>query len=306
VAAAWCEVLGTDAVGIHDSFFDLGGHSLLAIRLVAAIERQLGRRPTLADVLRHPTVAGFAALLRTPGEAPQREILLPIQPHGTRPPLFCVHPVGGNVLCYLDLARGLGPDQPLFGLQAPALSSRQAADLPAPRLEERLEDIAAAYLAQVRRVQPAGPYRLAGWSLGGVVAFEMAPAVPIDPARFEEMVRGRSFEELLALPEIRAALPPEIGPQQVAELFALFRRNLQAVRAYSPGPYGGRPLLIRAEETAAAVPETATGWAALAASLEVRILPGDHYSLLRPPHVTALCACLTAHLDIRSPEGKAR
>jgi amino acid adenylation domain-containing protein len=342
----WEDLLGVAAVGIHDSFFDLGGQSLLAMRLAAAIERRLGRRPTLADILQSPTVAGLAALLRSPDEAPRRALLLPIQPRGARPPLFCVHPVGGNVLCYLDLSRGLGPDQPLYGLQA----AEPDPSLPAPGLEE----MAATYLAQVRQVQPSGPYRLAGWSLGGVVAFEMArqlelagecaallamidvgppgprqeesdptadltlfaadlggladhpTAAPIDPARFAALVHGKSLEEVLTLPEIRAVLPPEIGPRQARELFALFQRNLRAVRAYRPGPYGGHLSLIRAEATAAAESGTEAGWTALAGSIEVQVLPGDHYSLLHPPHVTALCARLQAHLVSRmSSQGNA-
>jgi len=93
--------------------------------------------------------------------------LVPLQPGGSRSAFFCVHPVSGTTDCYAELARRLGPDQPFFALQAPGLA---AGEEPVPSIP----DLAARYLAAIRRVQPAGPYRIGGWSVGGVVAFEMA------------------------------------------------------------------------------------------------------------------------------------
>ena len=93
--------------------------------------------------------------------------LVPIQPAGDAPPFFCVHPAGGDILAYAALARHLGLDQPFYGLQARGLSSSE------PPLES-IPAMAAAYLAEIRGVQPSGPYRLGGWSLGGLIAFEMA------------------------------------------------------------------------------------------------------------------------------------
>ncbi|GAB4200472.1 MAG: hypothetical protein Tsb002_36620 [Wenzhouxiangellaceae bacterium] len=93
------------------------------------------------------------------------DILVPIQPKGSRPPLFCVHPIGGGVLCYGELAGELGPDQPLFGLQAVDRDGDS---------KHSVETMASDYIRAIRSVQEQGPYALAGWSLGGVIAFEMA------------------------------------------------------------------------------------------------------------------------------------
>jgi acyl carrier protein len=104
LAALWAEVLGLPRVGAHDSFFDLGGHSLLAVQLFARIEQQLGRLLPLATLFRAPTVAGLAALLEEQGWAPSWRSLVPLRAAGSRPPFFCVHGIGGNVLSFRALA----------------------------------------------------------------------------------------------------------------------------------------------------------------------------------------------------------
>jgi thioesterase domain-containing protein len=109
----------------------------------------------------------MAALLRDGGPAGVGSCLVPIRPSGSEPPLFLVHPAGGDVLCFAGLARHLGPDQPVYGLQSPGLAGDEQ---PIGRIEE----MAALYVREIRRVQPEGPYNLGGWSLGGLIAFEMA------------------------------------------------------------------------------------------------------------------------------------
>ena len=95
--------------------------------------------------------------------------LVEITPTGasSHRPFFCVHPAGGDVLCFFPLARHLGPDQPFYGFQARGLEDES-------RPFSTLEEMAAHYVSEIRRVQPAGPYRLGGWSFGGLAAFEMA------------------------------------------------------------------------------------------------------------------------------------
>src|SRR6185295_7366109 len=166
LAEIWQEVLGLERVGAHDNFFELGGHSLLAVLLMARIEKRFGKSLSLATLFAAPTVESLAALLsRSDGHQQGRSPLVAIQPQGDRPPFFCVHPVGGNVLCYLDLARHLPPDQPFYALQSPEPGGDQPASI---------EEMAALYLSELRRIQPEGPYRLGGWSMGGLIAFEMA------------------------------------------------------------------------------------------------------------------------------------
>jgi len=168
LARLWEEVLAARPVGVTDSFFDLGGHSLLAIRLLARVEEEFERRLELSTLFLGPTVEDQANLLRGPA-APDGDWspLVPIQPEGALPPFFCVHPAGGIVYCFQELARALGTDRPFLALQAAGLDGDREPS-------GRIEDMAACYVAAVRAAQPEGPYHLGGWSLGGVVAFEMA------------------------------------------------------------------------------------------------------------------------------------
>jgi len=166
LARIWEEVLGVASVGVRDDFFALGGHSLSAVRLLARIEQEQGRQLPLAAFFRAPTVEQLARLLRQ-HESPSAASLVAIRTGGTRAPLFCVHPAGGNVLSFVALADALGPDQPLYALQSRGL---EGGEEPLTRVEE----MAARYLAEVRAAVPHGPYNLAGWSFGGLVAFEMA------------------------------------------------------------------------------------------------------------------------------------
>ncbi len=161
------EVLGIHPISVTDNFFTLGGHSLSAVQLMARVEKLLGQHLPLSTLFQGATVEYLASILRQQAITHQESPLVQIQPQGSKPPLFCVHPIGGEVFCYIDLARLLGTDQPCIGLQAVDLEDTQAAST-------GLEDIAASYVKALRAVQPRGPYLLSGWSFGGLVAFEMA------------------------------------------------------------------------------------------------------------------------------------
>jgi thioesterase domain-containing protein/acyl carrier protein len=167
LASIWEGLLGVRPVGVHDSFFDLGGHSMLAVKMVAEIERACGRQLPLNVLFQRPTVAELAELLARPASADASSSLVPMQIAGSQPPLFLIHPAGGTVFCYRELCLALGGDRPVYGLQAQGLDGAHAP-------LTRLEDMAAHYLRTIRQVQPRGPYQLAGWSLGGNIAYEMA------------------------------------------------------------------------------------------------------------------------------------
>lgn len=163
----WQQVLGIQSIGVTDNFFDLGGHSILAVQLFAQIEAVFQKNLPLATLLQAPTIEQLANGLR------QEEVswspLVQIQAgHSDRPPLFCIHGGGFNVLVYRDLAINLGADQPVYGLQAQGLYGRGGVK------SNRLEEIAADYIKEIRSVQPTGPYYLSGLSNGGNIALEMA------------------------------------------------------------------------------------------------------------------------------------
>lgn len=183
LAAIWQAVLGLDAVGREDNFFDLGGHSLRAIRLMAEIKNDLGLDLPLATLLRAPTIAQLAEVVRARQAGDAWSPLVPIQCNGGAKPFFCVAGGGGSVLYFQGLARHLSEEQPFYGLQAKGLDGEAAPF-------ERVEEMAACYLDAIRSVQPQGPYRLGGHCFGAIVAFEMAQQL---------LKRGEQVESLIVL-----------------------------------------------------------------------------------------------------------
>jgi thioesterase domain-containing protein/acyl carrier protein len=161
----WAAVLGVSDVGVTDDFFELGGDSLSAVRLIARVEAEFGRRLPLSALLRGGTVEALSAVVGHATDQPDTP-LIAIQPEGDRPPLVLVHPVGGHVLCYAPLAQRLGSNQPVYGLESIGLES-DASPLTS------IEEMASCYLAALRHLPAQRPLFLGGWSLGGVVAFEM-------------------------------------------------------------------------------------------------------------------------------------
>jgi thioesterase domain-containing protein len=166
----WETILGVQGIGVRDDFFSLGGHSLLAVRLMANIREQFGQNLPLATLFQGPTIEHLASILRGQIKLLPYSPLVEIQAPGSKKPFFCVHPVGGGVICYVDLARCLGEDQPFYGLQA---LGQHESEEPLTSVRE----MAARYLQSIREIQSTGPYFIGGWSFGGLVAFEIAQQI---------------------------------------------------------------------------------------------------------------------------------
>jgi amino acid adenylation domain-containing protein len=167
LAQIWSEILGINNIGIQDNFFELGGHSLLAVSLINRIEQKLDKRLPLTSLFQNGTIAGLAQLLAQETTQPASSLLIAIQSQGHKTPFFAVHPIGGNVLCYADLARNLGTKQPFYGLQSLGLNEVE-------KTVASIEEMAMIYIEAIQTVQASGPYYLGGWSMGGVIAFEIA------------------------------------------------------------------------------------------------------------------------------------
>ncbi|MBV9773339.1 MAG: alpha/beta fold hydrolase [Gemmatimonadetes bacterium] len=180
LAQLWETMLDVRPIGITDNFFDLGGHSLLAMRLAGQMERLTGKQVPLATFMMNPTIANLAATLRDDA-ASEPSPLVVMQPAGTRPPLFFVHPAGGQVMWYNSLARHLGQDQPFYGLRARGMVEGETP-------VEDVRAMAAEYVRAIRAARPSGPYRLGGWSFGGLVAYEMACQLQEQGERVEYLV----------------------------------------------------------------------------------------------------------------------
>ena len=173
----WEKVLGIQPIGIKDNFFDLGGHSLLAVRLAAEIEKEFGKKFLLATLFQTPTIEQIAdilcekdnqnGLLKQKGNPSPLDILVPIKPTGSKQPLFFVHDADGETMLYLNLARHLDTERPIYGLQPHGQEGY-------PILHTRITEMANNYIEKMRTVQPEGPYLLGGLCAGGIIAFEIA------------------------------------------------------------------------------------------------------------------------------------
>jgi len=225
LAILWAEVFEVEQVGIHDSFFDLGGDSLTAARMVARLRELMQRDIPLAAVFEASTIAELAQQLQTQREVHPLSQLLPLKTTGLANPLFCIHPVVGLSWAYAGLSRYLGTEQPIYGLQARGLEYFQN------ELPESIGEIAEEYIAYIRRVQAAGPYQLLGWSMGGLLAHEVA-------RRLELAGEQVSFLAVLdAYPYVQKDSQPV--PQQMDETQLV--RSALTFMGFSTDAMGNKP-----------------------------------------------------------------
>ncbi|OLF14179.1 hypothetical protein BLA60_03250 [Actinophytocola xinjiangensis] len=325
VAALFEQVLATAPVGQDDNFFDRGGHSLLAARLLSLVERETGRRLPLSVLFDHPTPAGLAAVLRDADRHVHR-CLVTIDGHGGAPPLFLVHPTGGNVLCYQPLARALGPDQPVYGLQAHGLG-------PGCEPDRTLPEMAARYLAEVREVVPSGPFRVGGWSFGAFVACEMAAqaagqvdlvvsidgdltaevppapdddaellyaavrpfATPEQTARLSDPVRP-TYAESLRIAASAGLLPERMRMDELTRFLRLLRTNHAATGPWRPRRFAADIAVLRASDGLLGDDALAVLAGLTDGRLIVEPVPGDHYTMMSR-HAAEAGARLAAVLE---------
>jgi len=331
IAGLWRELLGLEAVGVNDNFFDLGGNSTLAVQMMTQIDERFGRKLPLVALFQQATVAHLADLLRRQGGSSEEHSLVPIQPHGSKPPLFLIHPAGGTVFCYLDIARHLGPDQPVYGLQAQGVDG----ELPP---HTQVEEMAAHYVRAIRGLQPEGPYYLGGWSSGGVLAFEVARQFAVQGqqiallALFDAAMPGpdQSFSQDDFLPMLLMLFPgagkeslhylkelsPEeqlayfseraeqaqlviagANPEHAQHVFEVFQANLSAMLDYRPLPYTGQVTLFRASDQSTPMhSDPYLGWSLWADSVETHEVPGDHVTMFQEPTISAVAEAFRPRL----------
>lgn len=329
----WRKVLGMPTIGIRDNFFEVGGHSLIAVRLFAEIEQTWGKNLPLATLFQAQTIEKMADILMEKAWVAPWSSLVPIQPNGSKPPLFCIHPIGGNVLEYYPLADYLGAEQPIYGLQSLGLDGKQ------PPLN-CVKEMASHYIKELVAVQPHGPYAILGYSFGGLVAFEIAqqllatgqeiallaildlksPNLPKARPSFAKSI-DIHFKNLGQLPNrekikyirdridyrltnkfdykefliesLAGVAPPS------AELLDIIDANFQAIRAYSIRPYAGNATLFRCQvQTLDYALSADLGWSELiAGNLEIFNIDSIHYGMLREPSIKVIAEKLKLCLE---------
>ncbi|MBP0903701.1 amino acid adenylation domain-containing protein [Mariniflexile gromovii] len=166
VASIWQDILKKEKIDIFSNFFEMGGHSIMAVNVMVAIENKTGIRIPLSALFQHSTIEKFAKLLTVENEI-SSDYLVPLKPNGTKTPLFIVHGKGLNILNFAHVINHFDEDQPVYGLQGVGPNGYD-------NWFESVEAMAARYIESIMEVHPQGPYAVAGFSFGGVVAFEMA------------------------------------------------------------------------------------------------------------------------------------
>jgi len=310
--AIWESLFGRGGLSTDDDFFAIGGHSLLAVRLVDAIERTFGvRLPLDTFWFRGNTIRDIAGLLRGAGAPLRWPVLVPIRPGGTRRPLFCVHTIGGNLFHYYELAKALPEGQPVMGLNAVGVGGAEPA-------RSRIADIAADCITAMRSAQPAGPYRLLGFSSGGTVAYEMAQQLraageQVDflglldtwaPGTYLRAADGSLIDRLIA--PLRPYTDRRRLQHLVCSLTGLSPRRFPdaasahwwAHWSYRPATYPGRVDLYVADASRLEASAPCLGWSSrVTGPLVQHPVEGSHGLMVKPPRVREIAQMLQQRLD---------
>jgi acyl-coenzyme A synthetase/AMP-(fatty) acid ligase/thioesterase domain-containing protein len=298
VAQVWRDVLGRPIAGPGDDFFECGGDSLKAIVFMTALEQALGSPLPLTLIGEAPTVGALCEALR--GGVRRYAPLVLLKPGDGAAPVFFVHGVSGTVSDLYPLARAMDWPGPVIGVQARGLAGRER-----PRLS--IEAMAGEYLAAVRARQGEGPYHLCGYSLGGLIALEMAQRLRAAGEEIGLLGMLDTAQSLLRLPPWlwpaagrNLGAPSLIGGLRTTpvRILRLMASGLIASARYRPRYYAGEITLFAPQDRDPALPSLETVWRGRAAALTVIPVPGGHLSMLAQPNAAALAEAVMTRLQI--------
>jgi len=327
VAMVFAEVLGVERIGLDDGFFELGGNSLLAAAAGAALRQSVGQDVDLRWVMATPTTAGLASRIdaaasetfRSESTATGLEVLFPLRA-GEGPGVFIVHPLMGLAWSYIGLALALDFQGPVVGLQTPALTDEGP-------LPESIDELAGRYVAEIRSIQPEGPYHLVGWSLGGVIAHAMATILQESGAEVaslvlmdalldsklegfyhalveafapmgvhltpEEAVDGLRSENARRIADLVSANVGPISPEQVRRVFSMAVDSPKQVNNHSPATYRGDLLFLAAAKEREDPDEVVDPWRdVVEGRIVVRMIPSVHNDMVSEDVVAVIAPVL--------------
>ncbi|MFA5985021.1 MAG: alpha/beta fold hydrolase, partial [Methylococcaceae bacterium] len=316
LAGLWQDLLQLEQVGRHDHFFELGGHSLLAVQLVARLRQALSIELPLRELFAHPTLFEFAKVVDNLHNIYSN--LVTIRASGSQNPLFLIHPAGGEVKYIVDLAPWIDRDIPIYGLAATGL-------MPGEEALTSVVEMAANYIVCMRSIQPEGPYRVAGWSAGGTIAYEIANQLigldmPVEfvglidtacnyvddagindmnillsymqhiasPEQYDELVqlsKSHNLDDLITFCREQGLYPTESDNNSARRKINVCRVISQSLCDYSIYPISAPLVLFSAGDA----PMNSSNWQALAGNnLTVIPLEGSHISIVEAPYVEFL------------------
>jgi thioesterase domain-containing protein len=286
------------SIDLNEDFFDLGGDAWLAAELFTEINNQLGSNAAPVTICQAPTIATLAAALHNPQTRGPAMLLKPGAAGAT--PIFMLHGIGSSMIDLVPLVRRMQVDVPVYGLEAKGNDGREAP-------LDRIEKIAQAFVGPIRDIQPRGPYFLMGYSLGGLVALELAQQLKTNSEEIGLLVMIDSYPDrrYLSFPQYArllfqlarqrmsgranaAALGKKrlisLGDRQRASLVRALQRvkdaHYRALHNYRPRFYDGNVRFIRATIPSSFPTHPVPVWSRLIRRLEVETVPGEHASML--------------------------
>jgi pristinamycin I synthase 3 and 4 len=316
----FAEALGLEQVGVDDNFFELGGHSLLATRLVSRIRHAFGVDLSIRSLFESPTVARLAIRLYHPSDRNGFDIMLPLRTGGSLPPLFCIHPGSGLSWCYAGLMKHISSDYPIYGLQSRHLTE-------SGYLPQTIAEIASDYLDQIRRVRPAGPYYLIGWSLGGLIAhaianliqqqgdnvallaildcypeiFEQEPIIPTHDEVLSYLCKDLEYDAGYGTldPSIFIESLRSMGDFPLDAIIKNFQHNPYVMNTFTPNHYDGNLLIFTAAESEPTPVRNPEAWAPyISGEIKIHSIQCQHDDMLLRDEASARIGyLLSAELD---------
>ncbi|MEM9805349.1 MAG: amino acid adenylation domain-containing protein [Cyanobacteria bacterium P01_D01_bin.56] len=333
LAQLWSQVLQISAINTNDNFFELGGDSLLAAQLSIKIEKTFDHPFPISNFFKAPTLKEMASLIKENTGYDLGKVIIPIRPTGIKPPLFCFHTKSGSVFDYYGLAKYLGHDQPVYGLQSRGFDSEEVH-------HERIEAMAADYIKEIQALQPQGPYYLCGYSFGGLLAYEIAQRLKAQGQEigtlalfdtynypgdwFTESISVRMENAIAKISTFTWRERLNYGQQKLQELTQFIQRTLtnqpdpnnkislqekisgNALIQYRATPYSGDIALFRAEQTPEphgyrSVPRDASlGWhKVVTGNIKTQSVDCHHFILMDEPHIQTLAEKFRIYLHER-------
>jgi acetoacetyl-CoA synthetase len=324
----WQRVLQQSSIGVEDNFFDLGGDSSLALQLFNEVARACGRELPPVTIYFAPTIAALAAVLEQPADLRFPPLVL-LKDGSAETPLFITHGLGGSVIDFFQVVKHIRTPHPIQGMQAKGIDGTEEPF-------DRIEDMAQFYLDAIRQVQPHGPYLLAGYSLGGLVTFEMAQRLTADGEKVALLAMLDSYPDirylslaqrarlvtrlatrratttmklpvgealsLIIRPSRRRSLAPKVSyqPPVNVSLSPATQRAREcaylALTRYRPRFYAGKIRFVRAAIPTDFPADPAAVWAHLADKFEVETVPGDHLGIMST-HYEKLASAISRYVE---------